>query len=493
MLQASIDTPIPDRLAVGRGTAMLVAGWCFDDVAPTEELTLLLADRHVPAMSLAAPRPDQRRRFDSDLALRGGFWAIVDLPAGTATGPAELRLRARLADGRQETVAVGATEIVAEHQPPPERLEAARRLERLGGGAIAIAMATFEPEPELLARQLDSIRAQVDARWICLISDDGSSPASLSSLERAVAGDDRFIVSRSPRNRGFYANFERALEMVPAEAELVALSDQDDYWYPDKLATLRRALGDAQLAYSDARIVDPRGRVESPTYWRLRQNNFDNLASLALANTVSGGASLFRREVLELALPFPPAHGRFFHDHWIALVAAASGRLAYVDRPLYDYVQHETAAMGHERAHAWAHRPRNLGQKLGLFRTEPEFFYRHWQTTYFTEYCRIALLARVLLLRLGPRMKPRERRALAMLADADRSPRAIGWLATRRLRALAGRNETLHAEGRLLRAFLWRRMLRLGARTPGARWLPRDGSFATEPEVEASGEGAEPR
>ena len=70
-----------------------------------------------------------------------------------------------------------------------------------------------------------------------------------------------------------------------------------------------------------------------------------------MMNTVTGAATLFRRELLERTLPFPPRHGpHSFHDQWIALVALATGRLAYVDRPLYDYVQHRSAVLGHPRA-----------------------------------------------------------------------------------------------------------------------------------------------
>ena len=47
-----------------------------------------------------------------------------------------------------------------------------------------------------------------------------------------------------------------------------------------------------------------------------------------------------------LALPFPDTPGLQFHDHWLALVALAAGEVAYVDRPLYDYVQHAGAVFG---------------------------------------------------------------------------------------------------------------------------------------------------
>ena len=45
------------------------------------------------------------------------------------------------------------------------------------------------------------------------------------------------------------------------------MADQDDFWHPDKLETLLAAIGDAQLVYSDARIVDPDGELIADTYW----------------------------------------------------------------------------------------------------------------------------------------------------------------------------------------------------------------------------------
>ena len=98
------------------------------------------------------------------------------------------------------------------------------------------------------------------------------------------------------------------------------------------------------------RIVDEAGAVISETFWRGRRNNHTDLASLLLSNTVTGAASLLRRELLEPALPFPPPIGDPFHDQWLAAVALATGRIAYVDRPLYDYVQHGGAARGHAAA-----------------------------------------------------------------------------------------------------------------------------------------------
>ena len=86
------------------------------------------------------------------------------------------------------------------------------------------------------------------------------------------------------------------------------------------------------------------------TWWSDRRNNHTDLLSLLVANSVTGAASLLRRELLADALPFPPAQFAHFHDHWLALVALSLGEIAYVDRPLYDYVQHGEASLGHAAA-----------------------------------------------------------------------------------------------------------------------------------------------
>ena len=213
-------------------------------------------------------------------------------------------------------------------------------------------MATFDPSGALLNAQLQSLREQTDRNWVCVISDDCSSPERYAALLELIHGDPRFLVSRSEQRLGFYWNFERALRLAPPEAELLALCDQDDVWYPDKLQTLRSAIGSAALVYSDQRLVDADGRVLRDTLWRGRANNSTNLASMLLANTVTGASALIRREVVELALPFPSSPGIEFHDHWLALVALASGELAYVDAPLYDYVQHISAVLGNKSGRA---------------------------------------------------------------------------------------------------------------------------------------------
>ncbi len=343
--------------------------------------------------------------------------------------------------------------------------------DRVGGEPeIVVCLATFDPDPDLFERQIDSIREQDRGGWTCVVCDDGSAPESRVRIEATLAGDERFELHAFDERLGFYRNFERALGLVPAEARFVAFCDQDDHWYPQKLRLLRESLRPGvNLAYSDMRIVSAAGEVIADTYWTRRRNNSTDLLSLLIANTVSGTACMFGRELLRYALPFPAQAGDAFHDRWIALVALALGDLAYVDAPLLDYVQHDGAAIGHGRANRGGTARRDLrawGQTLARLRDGE--LARRWREAYGV-YLRIAAEAAALEERCGTEMEPSKLRAAHRVATADRSPLAVPWLQLRSMRRHFGRDETLGVERGLARGIAWHQLHQLRSRLSGAR------------------------
>ncbi len=235
--------------------------------------------------------------------------------------------------------------------------EASSDIKVLPGGTlgdsplVAICMATYYPDTQRLLRQLESILCQHYENWLLIISDDHSDEACVRELEALCKLDPRRIrLYRHQQNLGFYHNFERALGYVPDNAELIAFADQDDEWYPEKLNRLVDKLNarpEAVLVYSDMRIVSDSGELISDTYWRNRKNEYRDFNTLFIANTVTGAASLFKRELLDIVLPFPEAVGGAFHDHWVACAAKCAGNIAYVSEPLYDYIQYANSVIGH--------------------------------------------------------------------------------------------------------------------------------------------------
>jgi hypothetical protein len=181
-----------------------------------------------------------------------------------------------------------------------------------------------------------------------------------------------------------------------------------------------------------------------------------------ISNTIVGAACLIRRRVIDRALPFPDGPGWDFHDHWLALVALALGEVAYVDRPLHDYVQHPGAVLGQAATNAESLPPgRGSGLRARVDRWRG--FFRRWRAAYFRAYLDREVQAQVLLARCGSELTPRKRRALRLLVNAGRSPVAFAWLAARPARALLGRTETLGFEGVLVSGIAWRHLIALRA------------------------------
>jgi glycosyltransferase involved in cell wall biosynthesis len=482
-LHVALDVELPEEVAVGGGTALFVCGWCVHPRSRVATLEFVLGDEPPqPVTAFGMPRLDPFRALHPDLdpyategltedpasaadprllGYRSGFWGMVRIAGPRAEGNLRLGLRARLQDGAEVAAKLATLDVreLAARPAPPE-----------AAPGVVVAMATYNPPEDLLRRQLDSIRAQSHTGWRCVISDDCSDAAGSAALARAVGGDPRFTVSRSPRRLGFYRNFERALSLVPTGTRFVALADQDDVWHPDKLATLVAEIGPAQLIYSDARVVSRDGEEISPTWWGRRRNNHTDVLSQLVANSVTGAALLLRGELLDDALPFPPGQFHHYHDHWLGLLALCLGEVAYVDRPLFDYVQHAQASLGHEAAN----RMPSFAERLHSGRSAADRV-RLWRLHYFADASRLKQLTAVLELRLGGRVRRPARRALRRFAAAETSLAALTGLALRGARELTRDTpETLGAEWVLAYAFAWRRLLSWTTRDRPQRRLRLD-------------------
>jgi ABC-type polysaccharide/polyol phosphate transport system ATPase subunit/glycosyltransferase involved in cell wall biosynthesis len=474
-LRARLGQRLPNRLSVGEGNALFLAGTCHAGTEPIEALSIVANGAESEVIAHGMPALHTGGRAGSR------WWGIVTLPAGTGDSVLRLELRATLGDGGGEARAeLGEIELA------PRAVATAGAAHGNGGATssnggnghltwhpkggpvIAVAMATHRPPLKLFKRQIDSIREQTHENWVCVISDDASGEERLEAMREILGDDPRFRLHPSEEQSGVYRNFERALELVPAEADFVALCDQDDHWHPEKLQVLREALGGgAKLAYSDMRIVKANGTEISDTYWTERRNNHTNFASLLIANTVTGAASMLRRDVLDHALPFPQELPEQRHDHWLAIVAMALGDLAYVPRPLYDYVQHDGAALGHERANqgastTLADRMENV-KKGGVL--------EGWGLVYYQHYRRLLLAATVLQLRFGDQLARDRAKAVGRVLRSD-SLRGMAWLSARALRArFGGATETMQRDSNLVRAIAWLRITRARARRHGERDL----------------------
>lgn len=222
----------------------------------------------------------------------------------------------------------------------------------VNGPRVGVALCTHNGS-DFLADQLSSILGQTRPVDEIVLSDDDSSDRTVRLAKEVVAAH-RETVGHAPslvvlENRpalGVTANFEHAL--AASTTDLVALSDQDDVWRPDRVERALRALErrpGVELVASDARLIDARGDdlgtrmfetlgIDDATASRLELNPF---VELLRRNLLTGATMIVTRELVRRARPFPPS---WVHDEWLAMVAAVGGGLAVVREPLIDYRQH---------------------------------------------------------------------------------------------------------------------------------------------------------
>jgi glycosyltransferase involved in cell wall biosynthesis len=218
-----------------------------------------------------------------------------------------------------------------------------------------ILLATYNGAA-FLPEQMESILSQTDG-WELLVRDDGSSDGTQELIRNRVAGGAPIIFIDEGQSRlGARGNFARLLEIAWEKgADYCALSDQDDLWLPSKLAEQLNQIKLLEqkfphcpiLIHSDLEVVNQNLDIINPSfmsYQKIHHESSNPLNILLCQNFVTGSTVMINRPLLELALPVPGE--ALMHDWWLALCAAAFGRLEYCAEPLVKYRQHTNNAIG---------------------------------------------------------------------------------------------------------------------------------------------------
>ena len=121
---------------------------------------------------------------------------------------------------------------------------------------ISILLPTYNGA-QFLQEQICSITGQSFKDWELLICDDGSADDTTLITTRFAARDDRIVIIPSEGNMGQRRRLQQLAHV--AQTDLIAISDQDDIWGPDKLEKLIDGLGDADLCFGSSWLIDGNG------------------------------------------------------------------------------------------------------------------------------------------------------------------------------------------------------------------------------------------
>jgi glycosyltransferase involved in cell wall biosynthesis len=221
-----------------------------------------------------------------------------------------------------------------------------------GRTRISVAMCTYNGD-RFLSAQLASIAQQTRLPDELVMCDDRSTDQTLS-IVRAFADSVSFPVKIfvNEQNLGFAANFEAAIRRC--SGELIALSDQDDVWYPQRLERSEQELvahPEAGVVFSDGDLIDEQDQPLGQTLWqrlgfdaeRRHALMFGQLVVLAKHRFVTGATMMFRANLRAHCLPVGQG---WIHDEWIVMTAAAFAGLRPIEEPLIRYRVHGTQQVG---------------------------------------------------------------------------------------------------------------------------------------------------
>jgi len=228
---------------------------------------------------------------------------------------------------------------------------------------VSVALCTHNGS-RFLREQVRSICLQTLPPVEIVLSDDASTDGSVDVVRAAVAEcaaerPAHPVALRIFENRPalrVVKNFEQAIGACTSE--LVALSDQDDVWLPERLAQMVPHFEHDPkllLLHTDARLVDAELRDIGHTLFHALEVTPSEIERIhggkafdvfLRRNLVTGATTLFRRSLLEHAMPLPV---EWVHDEWLGIIAAAIGRVDAIERPLIDYRQHGGNQIGARR------------------------------------------------------------------------------------------------------------------------------------------------
>ena len=467
-----LDSKLEPVFEVGEGNILYISGWCFHKVFPTKKIKLILNQRSYDVSHINIIRSDIIKAFlDNGWAGRNcvkcGFWCAIPIENISENKDVRIVLEITFDNGNKKQVFLGEIIISPNNILDRDIIETRKLANKMVseikklkfGSHVVICLASFNPNENLFQNQIDSIRNQTYQNWSCIINDDCSELSSYEWMRGFVGKDNRFLIARNEKNLGFYKNFERLLNFVPENADFVALSDQDDFWFNDKIERLVEEFEESTtLVYSDMKIVDEDGEIISNTFWTTRKNYYKELDYLILVNTITGAASMFRSSIIKYLLPFPISVGISYHDHWIGCVASALGNIKYIDEPLYNYYQHRGNVIGHATfsRRTLCDRVRSFKNTLKLKNLKESLVF--YQCVFNIDGIRSIILASNLILRI-PNINNKKKKELNTFYDLSESSRELFLMV---IKTILNGKTTCDAERHLFKSYWADKIIRQG-------------------------------
>ncbi len=218
---------------------------------------------------------------------------------------------------------------------------------------IAILLCAFNGEKRIGA-MIDSVLKQTYKDIMLFVSDDGSTDSTESIIDDYVSKFPNKVrrIRIQKLHNGAGLHFLRALQNNEIKcSDYVMLADQDDIWCKNKVEKSvcsikqleSRTKGDhiPLAVFCDSVLVSDDMEMIAPSYMKYAKLNPKKatFSHLLVQNVVTGAAMIMNKDLVEMINRIPEHF--VMHDHWIALVTSAFGKIDYINEPLYMYIRHQ--------------------------------------------------------------------------------------------------------------------------------------------------------
>ena len=233
---------------------------------------------------------------------------------------------------------------------------------------ISLAMTTYNGE-RFLQEQLDSFLWQTRLPDELVVCDDVSTDRTMEMLEKFQDRSPFPVrIFKNEQNLGFRKNFQKALSLC--HGDLIAFSDQDDVWLPEKLKEVEEVFRQYPMAgyvFHDALVVDENGNPRGFSLWDYYGFTFikprlfapREFTPYCLNRVILGATITLSAGLRDHLLPFPDD---IAHDTWVSFAGSLVRPVIALPQKLNRYRQHAKQLFG---ASVYYKDRINLARKVG--------------------------------------------------------------------------------------------------------------------------------
>ena len=233
--------------------------------------------------------------------------------------------------------------------------------------SISVIIPVYNAE-KYVSRCIASVQAQTYSHWQMILVDDGSKDKSLEICQKYAGADNRIHVIHQ-ENAG--PGIARNVGLEYAKGKYVVFIDSDDYIEKDYFQLLSEH--DEDVVYIDVRNVDESGSVLKEDYMSANKGlSLDSILRRQMTGSINWGGV---RKCLKLRVL--QENNIKYTNHKIGEEALYSFQVlwfaksvAFIDRPLYSYVQRNDSQSHLKMDDPWggvALALKNKVQALGIY------------------------------------------------------------------------------------------------------------------------------